>query len=439
MPINLVEKYSEPEVGLKPLIKIKRVLTDAEEKNLLDFFVYQKPFSKNNEYNLLMLCNTIYDHNWWLQCQCIEDHQKPIMRFKRSSSGRLYLHHINSRGAHHKTCSFEKEFSIPDDKTKTSPVFFYLKPTGALNIMKKRAHGLTNTSKDIKKEGVSLRGQNLPTLCKVLYRLLDDAKCHIISPDSSIHPFKALQDTISKTQLLANFPLKDYFYFDAKSIVKASIALREDKREWPKDISRHALFLLNVTDIQDNTLITTSLDGSMIPVTLSNKIIKLSGRLGERSKPYMALMRLTDSPQRPKFYTPFDAFVVPRYSDKSLIPVDSFYEREMLRALFKLQFELKKKNVLLTIEKPLFPIEVTQNNESFGVLPDFIVKTSFKTFIIEVNGSHEEDYKIQKYRTQEKMRLFSEILIFDALQSEKEARLTTALNEFILTLKGLLC
>ena len=433
MPLFIINKQTQA---------VERPLTSEEEIGIIDFFIKKKDRSKTTERLINVLCGDLYQRDLWVQCRCIaHNNEHPVVRFNVSKSTRYYVRRIHSRGAHAESCPFFRDFEESDaNRIKTIPNAIE-KKSGALNVMKKRGKGIANATGTAQKIRIKdNNSQTRSTLCNVLYRLLDDAGCNRISQESTTKPYQALNEAIRNTELIINKPLSPYFYQDAKKLVSAAVALRNDNSVWPKDVPKHCLFFLNVTHFENKTLTVKLLDGTSKDITLSNAIKTSSGRLGKRSGPYMALINVTDTSEKPGFFNPFDAFVVPRYSDKTFIPVDSHFEREMLRHLYSLQHQLQAKNIQLTIHKPLFDIPVQVDGEDvYPVLPDFMLTTATQTLIIEVDGSHEESYKARKKRTQLHMETLGKVFVFDAITHDANGHLEQELAAFKNQLRAVLC
>ena len=431
MPLFIMNKITQ---------RIERAFTSDEEISFIAWYIDKKEHHPLGKQALMRLSDDLYRRDVWLQCRCItKDGTHPVVRLNLSNANRYYLHRIHSRGAHALHCPVFKEAGEETPADLQAPPRAVLKKSGALNCMTKRGQGVSAPTKESVNKRVREEGSRRSSLCNVLYRLLDDAGCNRVSIPS-IPPYKALLETIRNTELIINKPLEPYFYFDIRKLVDAAIALRKDERMWPSNVPKHCLFLLSVTDVMDDkNMMVTMADGTTKQLTVSHQINSSSGRLGKRSGPYMALVSVTDSAYRPGFFEPFEAFVVPRYRESSFIPVDSYYEREMLRHLFALQYQLNDKHIALTIEKPLFDIPVNiSEQETYPVLPDFILKTPTKTLIIEVDGSLEETYKARKKRTQALMENLGEVFVFDAVSHEKED-MNEALKAFTHQLRRALC
>ena len=433
MPIFIIDKITQ---------LVERALTTDEEVSFIAWYIEKKEHPPMGVRAVLRLSDDLYRRDVWLQCRCImHDTSHPVVRLNLSNANRYYIHRIHSRGTHALHCPLFKEAGEEMPAHLQTPPKTVLKKTGALNFMSKRGQGLSASTTNATNKRVREEGTKRSSLCNALYRLLDDAGCNRLSFETQLPPFQSLLKTIRNTELIINKPLEPYFYFDIRKLVIAAISLRKDERMWPVHVPRHCLFLLNVTDVIDDKNMTVLMaDGKTKLLTVSNKINSSSGRLGKRSGPYMALVSVTDSAYRPGFFEPFDAFVVPKYSEGSFVPVDSYYEREMLRHLYRMQYELHKAHIPFTIEKPLFDIPVNINEqEAYPVLPDFILKTPTKNLIIEVDGSLEETYKTRKYRTQALMGNLGEVFVFDAVTHDLKGDMPQALMAFCRRLREALC
>lgn len=430
MSLTLIEKCTGKKDSA--VIKIKRHLTEREASLLAEFYILGWPLVAEDKKQVRILCRSIYEQDLWVQCDCTE-FSKPVFRFNRSVNGKIYMHHITSRGKHTDSCVFkEKSWGTLKSETPQKPLINESEP---LNLVSKKAFALGMKSITFNAKNLIVSENKRSTLCNALYRLLDNAKTNIINPQKIDVPFKAIQDAAYHIEIQPQKRMSDYLYMHPMMLYKAAYALRSDTSFWPKDISKHALLLVKARSFNEHSIEAILPDGKTKTIQVSQKIYKSSGRLGARSSPFLALILITDSVEKPYFYEPTKAFVVPCYSEKTYIPVDSHYEREVLKKLFALQFNLTKKRIKLEIIKPLFDIPIYQKidgcEEPAYVLPDFILKTNEKTLIIEVNGSHEEDYLERKQRTHLLMSAIGEVLVIDAYGAEQENRLMEEISKLI--------
>lgn len=198
----------------------------------------------------------------------------------------------------------------------------------------------------------------------------------------------------------------------------------KDDKAWPKDAEKHMLFLLHVQSFNAKSLEVIYPDGGIQTLNIAQRIYRSSGRLGERSEPYMALVLIGTDASAPGFYQPIKAFVMPSYSAKTWFPVESYYEREVMRQLFKLHYAYKNTATPFEIIKPLFDEVIQQaDGELFGVRPDFIIKTAQRRILIEVDGSHEPEYLERKAQMKALVNQKTPLLSLDAYGAEQNKRL----------------
>lgn len=439
MALYLIQKYKLDKSGTYPVPQVYAQLTERERTLLIEFFILDSWLTSDEKKEILHLCKTIHERDLWLQCDCLKEGIQPVFRFNRASSGSLYLHHITSRAEHDQQCVFkERIWSVQENKiTKTAR---HIKKSTPLNLVPKKAMGMLALKKEEKSQNTtSSPAHRRSLLCQALYRLLDDAGANVISPTNKINPFKAIEQAALNIEIQPNKKLRDYLYINPSSLYKAAYALKADQTYWPKEIRKHALMLVKVKEFHEHVMEIFLPNGTTQKIEISNRISCSSGRFSMRTPPFMALILITDSTESPNFYQPFNAFIVPCYSEKTFIPVDSYYEREVLRRLFALQFEWTQKGLHLEIIKPLFDIEIEvddSESEMKGVLPDFILRTSEKQLIIEVNGSHEPEYLQRKQRVHQKMGKLGMVLSFDAYGAEKEDHLNFKMSQFIVQIKN---
>ena len=96
------------------------------------------------------------------------------------------------------------------------------------------------------------------------------------------------------------------------------------------------------------------------------------------------------------------AYLHPCWSERSLFPVDSNYERQTLRELMKLRDWLARKSRLnMTITKPLFdlsPDDSGNDGVHEPILPDFIAHADGSTVVVETMGYDLPSYRERKAR-----------------------------------------
>lgn len=434
--LKIIDKYFNEDNKFK--INVRYELSDYEKRLFIHSYIDKKPLNRGDSTHLSRISGKIYEEEKWIQCDCLDLYEKPLLRLKRSKSGNLFLARI-TRTSHDYNCPFKEITRQISSSQKTSVPVYKIKE-GPLNLISKKASGISVSATKNSLKETTAGTKRRSTLCKCLYTIIDKAELNCISLDTSSTPYQRLLQTVSSIEIVSNLTLKDYFHTNPtkKGFYDAAIALKNDKRKWPKTYSKHGVFLVKAKSFNKNGIEAYINAEKTQFIEITNQIIPSSGRLGERSGPYMAFIIVKDSVLKPDFYEPKDAFIVPCYSQSTFIPLDSYYERLVLKNLFALQFSMKKRGISFEIIKPLFDIEAEDETGVYHVLPDFLIKTPTKTIVIEVAGSHEADYLERKQRMHQHMQILGPLLNIDCYGAELNNRLEFELNQLTQKITNLL-
>lgn len=420
MGLLLIEKY--PEHFEEHQIRVVKGLSDLEKNLLAGFFVLDELLEKNQFNTLHALCRMIHERDLWIQCDCIRIGRKPVFRINKSSGGNLYLHRITSRAEHTNTCIFKRLIcDSSGDYSQISKPF--LKKNSPFNLIGKKAEGLLK-----KKEGNIYKNKGSGTrqtkLARVLFHLLESSGLNSVVPYTHMSANHALVNASKSLELTQGLSVADYLELNPKRIKLRACLLKKDSN-FAKDCEKHFLSLVHVTSFDEGSLDVVYPDKTVHKIAIAHRVNQSSGRFSARSAPYLALILIASTAESPGFYQPIKAYVTPCYSTTSYFVVDSFYEREVMRHLYRLYFDAVKNGAPFQIVKPLFDIEVAANssNERQFVLPDFLIKKGDKTLVLEVNGSVEEEYLERKKRTHSLMNHLGDVFSFDAYEAEIKHRL----------------
>ena len=153
-------------------------------------------------------------------------------------------------------------------------------------------------------------------------------------------------------------------------------------------------------DVRGSTIYVPGSD----PVVLANRVQSPSIRGNQIKGPYLTIVVAGEYPEA-HGYAPLRAYAQPIFSGKRFVPVDSEFERAVLRELIKLQWTFDRIGIDLTIEKPVFdtltPIGACR--------PDFILELrsretgEIRSIIVEAMGSTDETYLAAKAVTHPRM------------------------------------
>jgi hypothetical protein len=225
-----------------------------------------------------------------------------------------------------------------------------------------------------------------------LYTILDDAQLNIINignPVSIIDQLSTVTESFQDTEKLIskNIPLGKYYRYSlSHDLLEKSRQSLENAQNWfPKSIKPFVLFSAISTEITVNTFTTKKYCGK--PFSVNNNISLPSSWIGiKKSAPYFILTAALLNNGQVNLH---EAFAIPILGTSSLMPVESNYERTVLKIILS----VCKENKDIRVEKPLFDLI----EEDFRFRPDFIIYCGQKRKIfVEVLGSNDTEYLCHK-------------------------------------------
>lgn len=437
MALRVIEQYK---AGMVP--KFRYNIGNDIKQVMINKLIYNKKINRIDHKMLSDACKKLYEYNHWIQCDCINSDDKPIFRFKRSPGGTLYIYRLSERASHNTKCPFkESDSSSVSSQKKNKRYRVFTELTGPLNLLSKKTEGISSATRKPSNSSPSLASRPTHKLAKVLYEILDRGGLNKFSTKESLPLSKCLEKGVEGLDIVSNRQLKDFIYYSISGMNHLCPKLKKSYN-WPKNIPKQGLLLAKVKSFKGNTLEVIcpkhpkDSNADILSFNVENKIYQWSGRYSERTGPYMAIILVTEISETPHEFIPFNAFLMPVYSASGYMPIDSYYERIVLKRLYAIGFDYKKRKQYLEIIKPVKDILVLDDEgQEHYVLPDFIIEASDKTLVIEVNGSHEPEYLERKQRTHCLMEKVGKVLSFDAYGEEKKGALDNGLNMFIRNIK----
>lgn len=390
--------------------KMVRPISHIERENLLDI----------SSLDAQIFLNKCWDFGFWLSCDCNAEDQ-PVMAIRHNPSGKFSLLHLNHRTLHQADCPFIGDtptLSSQDKSNQVRPVSKFITFHYTAKEDKKKEG---KTEKDVNKEEEVAK--KISKLGRFLYSLIVNSSLNQISTPEPINTqYHHLRNTVKKFRLgpvRADSLLWTHPQDENKAIYKIRLSVGWDEKQ-----RRHGLFVFVVDDIQKKKLTINYSNGDSYILNIDNSIEE-SGSLQGRSAPYLVICTLAASIEDEDEYTFQKAFSLPVVSKSLLFPVESDYERRVVKKLISYQTWWQRKGLQVVIEKPLFDIEVAG-----GELcrPDFLIKSSRKTIILEVNGSHEEEYLLRKKAMAPVMSEIGELISFDACEAEVSGKFDERLD-----------
>ena len=321
-------------------------------------------------------------NDFWIQCSC----NNKALLIICNLHGKIYIR-CKSRAAHNINCIFIQKNIVLHLKnfsyTSSSRVKFF--------ALYKEASDISNSS--LSNEVGRERGNSYSALGQILITVLNDAGVNVIRGNSYASMYEQLTSVTNsfqdKEKLVAkNIILaKCYRYLlSEQTLIGAEEFLLKARSWFPDGLTPFIIFTSLVTNITANSF-TTKRDGETYKVL--NKISTTSPWINlNKSAPYfLAASAVLNSDNKIVLR---DGFAMPVFSTTSLIPLESNYERTILKILFS----ICRKYNNITIEKPLLDL-FTKDKKKYR--PDFILTLNNKKIFIEVLGSANTDYLTHKH------------------------------------------
>src|SRR3546814_3527223 len=133
------------------------------------------------------------------------------------------------------------------------------------------------------------------------------------------------------------------------------------------------------------------------PVVIANRVQSPSVRGNPIKGPYLVLIVAGQYPEA-HGYAPLRAYAQPILSGRRFIPIDSEFERAVLRDLIKLRMTFDRYDIDLAIEKPVFDTLTPLG----PCRPDFLLAArsrstgQIRPVMVEAMGSNDEMYLLSK-------------------------------------------
>lgn len=371
----------------------KMTLRKSSPLSLQDQNILKRPHDYDHELRselarrLLQLKET-----HWISCDCkAED---AIIVVCKRGNGDIYLRR-RAKSDHAISCVFNQS------DTELLPASSSLLPP----IKRVKTFCLYNEPQEFSAISSQInnhrQSQNIRRLGQLLYTVLTESKVNIILPSHGEYIGKdyletqltSIKNIFKQKNINKDIPLDHFYHYilTNNSLQYAQYKLenpgRVIKQKWPPHIKPFILFLSISPSITSTSFSTKSMG---ILNTYSEIQCPSPWIDKKKSGPYVVLSSLVlNEDKKPIFQ---DAFAIPILSEMELVPVESSFERSILKIILGVVSEFKTNH--FKIEKPLFCL-TTETQQKYR--PDFIIygKNDTKIFI-EVLGSPNEMYMAHK-------------------------------------------
>lgn len=335
----------------------------------------------------------------WLACDCLPPGSPPPILTPAflSEAETYYLRRLTSAGRpeHHADCPFFRDQAtnrITEVRGQESPA----EPThGYFEVLRPAPEKLAQRPEEESSDDRT-RQASIPRLARLLWRLLAISGLNRVPPlslDSPSHAigdeFRLLTATAGKIEIAPGIELGRALWTHAQALHSRRVyaRLRDLARFWPQGHAPQAFLTLFAQRFRGATIHAAGCN----PVVLANRVQSPSVRGNQISGPYLVIVVVGEYPEA-HGYAPLRAYAQPIYSGKRFIPVDSDFERDVLRALLETRRRLDQEGWDMAIEKPVFDRLTPMGS----CRPDFLIELrsrstgECKQLIVEAVGSSDE-------------------------------------------------
>lgn len=355
----------------------------------------------------------------WIACDCLPDGDAPPILTPAflSEAETYYLRRLTStnRPEHHEDCPFFREQAtnrLSEVRTHESPAD---PPLGFFEVLRPAPEKLAQRPDEDSSDDRTRHG-SLPRLARLLWRLIGIAglnRCLPLSQEDPGHSigdeFRILTAAASKVEIAPGIELGRAFWTHAKALHSKRVyaSLRLLAQRWPRGHAPQAFLALFAHEIRGSTIQVAGCD----PVIIANRVQSPSVRGNIIKGPYLTLIVAGEYPEA-RGYAPLRAYAQPIYSGKRFVPVDSEFERSVLRELLSMRRSLDRHGIDILLEKPVFDTLTPLG----ACRPDFIIEAhsratgEIRQIVVEAMDSDDPVYLASKAVTQPRMAQIAPVI-----------------------------
>lgn len=355
----------------------------------------------------------------WIACDCLAAGGPPPILTPAflSEAETYYLRRLTGAGRseHHPDCPFFRDQAshrVTEVRTPEGPAD---PPTGYFEALRPAPEKLAQQPEEEISDDRT-RQASTPRLARLLWRLIHIAGLGSTIPLSRESPdhdiadeFRCLARAAEGIEIAPGIALGRAFWTHAQALHRKRVyaSLRELARSWPRGHAPQGFLALFARDFRGSTIQVSGCP----PVVLANRVQSPSVRANPVRGPYLVLVVVGEYPEA-HGYAPLRGYAQPIYSGKRFIPVETAFERPVLRALLRLRETFDRHGIDLVIEKPVFdtltPIGPCR--------PDFLLEAHSRTtgeirqIIVEAMSRTDEATRAAKAITHLRMARIAPVL-----------------------------
>ncbi|WP_073973308.1 hypothetical protein [Erythrobacter donghaensis] len=361
-------------VGKDTTGKTGRVAISDELKSALVRW-YTGRGSESDHRACVSLVSTARENRKWIACDCLGAERPPPLMSAAylSFQETYYLRRLTSRPGHDSGCPFHLPQAPPRIReTMKDSLYAIGIPKGLFSAHQKAPEKLAQRPEDIEPDDRS-RGVAIPRLGKLLWLLLERAGSNILRElppsgrraGSISEEMRHLKRAAQGLDIAPGIRLSDHLYTNAIDYEKRRVhaRLRAAAETWPPEFAPQAFLLLEASEVTSSEVVT-----GLGTVEIRNRI-QHTGIIRAEVEPPFLVLAVVGEHSRREGYLALRAYAQPVFSGNQFVPAEREHDRDVLRALQQVQYELRRLGVRMAVKKVLFDITLAAGSAR----PDFLV------------------------------------------------------------------
>lgn len=313
----------------------------------------------------------------WIACDCLgSDSAPPILTPAfLSEAETYYLRRLTSakRPEHRSDCPFFRD-QVTNRITEVRSVDTPADPPGGyFEVLRPAPEKLAQRPVEESTDDRT-RNASIPRLARLLWRLLNNSGLNIVAPwqeeprERTISDeFKTLIAAAARVEIAPGIELGRALWthglaFHSK---RAYASIRSLAQDWPRGHAPQGFLTLFAPDFQGSTLRAAGCE----PIMIANRIQSPSVRGNPVKGPYLVIVVVGEYPEA-HGYAPLRAYAQPIFSGNRFVPIETEFERSVLRSMLDARRILDRDGIDLAIEKPVFDRLTTLG----PCRPDFVLE-----------------------------------------------------------------
>ena len=313
----------------------------------------------------------------WIACDCLGSDQAPPILTPAflSEAETYYLRRLTSpkRPEHVAHCPFFRDQvtnRITEVRSPHTPVD---PPSGYFEVLRPAPEKLAQRPDEDTSDDRT-RSASVPRLARLLGRLLSNAGLNVAPPQAAERSdreigdeFRALARAAAQIEIAPCIELGRALWTHSQALhsKRAFAALRELARRWPHGHAPQGFLTVFAPEFKGATIYPPA----CAPLKIANRVQSSAVRDNPVTGPYLVIVVIGGYPET-KGYAPLRAYAQPILSGNRFMPVETNFERDVLRGLLNARRLFDRASIDLLVEKPIFD----QLTPIGAAKPDFLLE-----------------------------------------------------------------